>query len=92
MMCWLPRNHGGTLLFISPTFRPSIFELAHQDHRKTRVYLSTLELNWDEHDEIIIIHNVYNPVPDLEPANSAITTLQRVLDRWKGPEQITVGD
>ncbi|KAI3053337.1 hypothetical protein CBS147353_11490 [Aspergillus niger] len=52
----------------------------------------TLELKWGAHEETIIIHNVYNPVPSLEPTNSAITTLQRVVDRWKDAEQIVVGD
>ncbi|KAF4227803.1 hypothetical protein CNMCM8980_005984 [Aspergillus fumigatiaffinis] len=54
--------------------------------------LSTLELRWGEREETIIIHNVYNPMPSLEPANSAISTLQRVLGRWQGAEQIVVGD
>jgi hypothetical protein len=54
--------------------------------------LSTLELKWGVHEETIIIHDVYNPVLSLEPTNSAITTLQRVLDWWKGAEQIVVGD
>ncbi|KAL3251841.1 hypothetical protein ABHI18_010431 [Aspergillus niger] len=53
---------------------------------------STLELKWGAHEETIIIHNVYNPVPNIEPTNSAITTLQSVLDRWKDAEQFVVGD
>ncbi|KAI3054124.1 hypothetical protein CBS147353_11474 [Aspergillus niger] len=51
-----------------------------------------LELKWGAHEETIIIHNVYNPVPSLEPTNSAITALQGVLGRWKDAEQIVVSD
>jgi hypothetical protein len=53
---------------------------------------STLELRWGESEETIVIHNVYNPAPSLEPAHSAITTLQGALGQWKDTEQIVVGD
>jgi hypothetical protein len=53
----------------------------------------TLELTWgEEEEELIAIHNVYNPMPSLEPTNSAITALQEALHRWSHMEQIVVGD
>lgn len=53
--------------------------------------LSTLGLQWGEHEEIITIHNIYNQSQIIEHTNSAITTLQRILDQWKDAKQIMVG-
>ena len=41
--------------------------------------LSTLELCWGEKDKAIVIHNIYNPVPIIEPMNSALPTVQEAM-------------
>ena len=53
---------------------------------------STLELRWGEKNETIAIHNVYNPIPTIEPTNSALPTLQEAMSRWRQVEQVVVGD
>lgn len=55
--------------------------------------LSTLQLRWgDEENEEVVIHNIYNPVPTLEPANSTLSMLQTAMEQWRQAEQIVVGD
>jgi hypothetical protein len=55
--------------------------------------LSTLQLRWgEEENEEIVIHNVYNPVPSLEPANSTLPVLRTAMERWRHADQIVVGD
>ena len=54
--------------------------------------LSTLELRWEKKDEAIVIHNVYNPVPTIEPTNNALPTLREAMGRWKQAKQVVVGD
>jgi hypothetical protein len=55
--------------------------------------LSTLQLRWgEEENEEIVIHNVYNPVPFLEPASSTLPVLRTAVERWRQAEQIVVGD
>ncbi|KMP06686.1 hypothetical protein CIRG_06367 [Coccidioides immitis RMSCC 2394] len=61
------------------------FELAYMDNRKTRLRMGARE-------EVICICNVYNPIPNLEPTNSTITTLQQAMLQHWGKEKIIVGD
>jgi hypothetical protein len=45
--------------------------------------LRTLQLRWGEGNEEIVIHNIYNPIPTLEPANSTLPVLRTALERWR---------
>lgn len=53
---------------------------------------ASLEVKEQGSERILCIHNIYNPILTIEPTNSAIPTLQTMLQRQQEREHIVVGD